>query len=651
MRRPTAHQYAADGRQLKGLNVSPVGHFGYQFVAYVKVGVRFSAGHVIKMVEQAFAASFFGDPIMSARVKTYLALLPGQILFALAWLFAAFGGGAMTAPSFLKNPDALVRLERIRQWLEGGDWFAPQLARVGAVDHLVLHWTRPLDVVVAPFALMAEPFFAMSDAVLYAGVWVSLPLGLVTLSLAARLVRVCGATSNAALSLAAVFLALLPLFHLAFRPQMWPDHHGLQVLLCVAAVLLAHRVLAFQRVHAAWTLGGVQALALWVSPESLVLVAGLNASFALLWIFHGDKQVPRLALHVAGGLALGLVFALVVEYGSLNVGGALDRLSLFSLGFAAVVAVVWARIFFTQSRFTTPPGRGTSAAASAVLAGALLLVVFPDAVHGPMAATDPWFLNTWAAVYSDGFSLPLSGALILLGVALGSGGWLAHHLKQARLGALLLVPLVMGFGVLGIVSSARWVIYGEVLATALIVSAFAFAWARLATYEGLKASLLRVLAPALLMGLALVDVAAIALDDGKTDPMRRTAKAACDLDGAIAQLNHVAHARGPLLVIAHANMSPAVLYFTPHRVSAVPIHPDALAVHKSVDLLRSTRTNLDFAGAAFVFCPADLAVGVYGDAQGSLYKRLTRGEAVPGLEPLKDGAKPSNALHIFTSTR
>lgn len=588
---------------------------------------------------------------MPAPMRTYLAILPGQILFTLAWLFAALNGGAMTAPSFFKNPDALVRLERIRQWLEGGDWFAPQLARVGAVDHLVLHWTRPLDLLVAPFALMAQPFVGLSDAVLYAGVWVSLPFGLVALSLAARLVQVCGVTSKAALSLAAIFLALLPLFHLAFRPQMWPDHHGLMVLLCILAVLLAHRMVALQSMRAAWALGGVLALALWVSPESLVLLVGLNASFALLWIFQSDQQVPRLAAHTAGALLLGLVLALAAEYRSLNVGSALDRLSLFSLGVAVAVAVIWVRISLTQQRFTTPLGRGISAAASAVLAAALVLVVFPDALHGPMAATDPWFLNTWAAVYSDGFSLPLSGALILALVAVISGAWLAFHHKESRLGTVLQGPLVVGFSVLGLVSSARWVIYGEVLSTALIVSAFAFVWVQLTSLEGLKGALLRVLSPALLIGLAMVDLVVISFEDGKTDPSRRAAKATCDLDAAVVQLNHLALERGPLLLVAHANMTPALLYFTPHRVSAVPIHPDAKAVHDSVNLLRSTRPSMELPGTALVLCPADLAVGVYGDAPESLHVRLTSGKTVPGLKPLTDAVSPSNGLQIFTSTR
>lgn len=497
---------------------------------------------------------------MRSRMKTLLALLPGYIVFALAWLYAALGGGAMAAPSFFQNPDALVRLERIRQWLDGGDWFASHLARVGAVDHLVLHWTRPLDVLVATLALALKPFVGLTDAVLYAGVWASLPMGLVALSLGAHLVRVCGVKSLGSLGLAAVFLALSAFLHLAFRPQMWPDHHGLMIVLCFAAVLLAHRMLAQHNVRAAWALGGVQALALWVSPESLVLVGGLNASYAVLWILRGEVFVVRLAVHAAGALSLGLVFALLIEYGAFNAGGALDRLSTFSFAIAFVLGAVWLAVMITRSRFTTALRRGVSGAAFAGLGVWLLVTMNPNALRGPMAATDPWFLNTWAAVYSDGFSMPVWGALVLSLVALAGGAVLAFHREEARLGYVLLAPLVLVFGGLGVMSSARWVIYGEGLDTALIVAAFGLLWSRLAVLLGVQGSALRVLAPVVLMALALIDVAAISVDDGKIDAARRTAKKACNLDAAIAQLNRIAADRGPMFVVAHANMTPAILY-------------------------------------------------------------------------------------------
>ena len=164
------------------------------------------------------------------------------------------------------------------------------------------------------------------------------------------------------------------------------------------------------------------------------------------------------------------------------------------------------------------------------------------------------------------------------------------------------------------------------------------------------------LAPALLIALATVDFVTLSMDEGKTDIRRRIAKDSCNLDAAIATLNHLAKVQGPMLVVAHANMTPAVLYFTLHRVSAVPIHPAAAAVHLSVELLRSTRQTMDTSGTAFVICPADLAAGVYGIEANSLHARLAGGQAVPGLKslglnPLAGGANGTNGIKIFTSTR
>ena len=131
-------------------------------------------------------------PALSPRLLRLLALLPAFCVLSYVWVAVALAGGSVLAPQFIENPDALVRLERIYQLMTDGGWFERVLARVGSQDHLVLHWSRPLDSAVVPVAWLLSFFTPLHTAVLLAGVAVSLPFGWLALGFAARLPAIAG---------------------------------------------------------------------------------------------------------------------------------------------------------------------------------------------------------------------------------------------------------------------------------------------------------------------------------------------------------------------------------------------------------------------------------------------------------------------------
>ncbi len=573
---------------------------------------------------------------MRLNPKYYLTLSPGLILFTVLWLRSLLSSTPLSTPGFINNPDAYVRLEHIRQWLESGDWFHRVLSRVGTEDHVILHWTRPLDILYAPFMWL-------TDNVLYTGVWLSLPLGLVALIIASRLVSIDGERRLSVIGLGTLFIAALPYFLFTYIPQGAPDHHGLMMVLFIASILLAYRLINDAPTAPAWGLGLVQGIALWTSSESLVAIATIHVSLGIAWMIYGTHQLPRLAAQASISLTLTITVALIIEYGFEPPISALDRLSLFSLAIAFAVLIVWGLIRISQTRLITPALRAMGAMVFGIAILCVLIILNPNTVDGPMSGTDTWFLNTWITVYNDGFSLPAIGGVIICITALSLGYWQRHTSHTW----LFLSPIIIVFCLLGWASSTRWMVYGEIASIPLILSGFVALWDKLADRPGIMAMIGRVFTPVILLGLASTDAIVLGLTTSQTEKASLSENQTCDIAPAITQLNTLYETHGQLMVLAHANITPAILFHTQHRVSAVPIHPNAKAVRASVDTLISTKSEFNLKRHAIVVCQAELASGVYGTDPSSLHMRLLSGDKVSGLTPI---SKNAGGYAIYLST-
>lgn len=607
---------------------------------------------------------------MTPRLKRLLAMAPGLLILTTVWLLTGLDAGFPLNPDFIENPDALVRLERIYQMMTDGGWFNPVLARVGPSDHLVLHWTRPLDMIVAPVAWLLSAFMPLHTAVLIGGMAVSLPLGWLALCLAARLPAFAGEHRPLLWGLCAIFLALLPYFEFVFIPAGWPDHHGLLLLVFILTLVSGHRALRTGAALDAGALGAALALGVWISPEALSFVIILQAGLGMVWVFDLNPGVARQAFRAAGAYGVALALALGLEYGSQIPGMALDRLSYFSLVTAGALIALWGAVIFFHSRrpHASAPVRAIFGLAVGAVAVAGILILAPHAVHGPMADADPWFVTVWTGTFRDGFNLNPYGGLMVCIVALGAAVVLLRRGGEARLATALLLPALFLFAVLAVASSWRWVIYSEICAAALIIAAFGHLFDRLAPREGTVWMFARTASILAMVGLAAVDGAisrykpsranesfadAGTASSASTDMTRQsvaktsffTAHAKvhiveriCNENGVVDALNAMERRHGPQLILAHANAAPALLFHTKHRVLSVPIHPDAAAVHESVGVLLSTKADIarDIKADLVVVCPVGHEHIAYDADPASLHARLSRGDSVPGLSPTPD---------------
>ncbi|MDG2480698.1 MAG: hypothetical protein P8Q36_07500, partial [Alphaproteobacteria bacterium] len=106
---------------------------------------------------------------MSRLPEPFLAALLVAIMHALVLVL----GEPAALEGRLPDSDCYARLMRIEALLLGGGWYDGLLPLLNAPDGLVMHWTRPFDLVVILVALPLMVFLPLGDALLWAGVFVS----------------------------------------------------------------------------------------------------------------------------------------------------------------------------------------------------------------------------------------------------------------------------------------------------------------------------------------------------------------------------------------------------------------------------------------------------------------------------------------------
>ncbi|MDH3335832.1 MAG: hypothetical protein OEL50_04230, partial [Rhodospirillaceae bacterium] len=429
-----------------------------------------------------------------------------ELIFISAWSYLMFfSPESLRLNNVLEiNVDAYVRLEKIYQWLDGGGWFFKILSRVGVEDHLVLHWTRPLDVLIAPLALLLKPFYGLHDAVYIAGPMMSLPVGIIFYAMASRLALICGQRRYDSMQFSAIFVLLVPHFLFVLTHRNWPDHHGLLLLLFLASLLLASRMIEGGK-HAIWMLGLVLALGVWVSVEAMFALLSINIGLGLLWVTGLVKNTAKTSLLASLATLGGIAFSLLAEFATLFPGMALDRISTFSLLGAGAISFIWLVAYIGDRRFAHPFVRALIGAISAIVAGTLLFIIRPEVIHGPMADADKWFVEVWGGIYGDGFYLVALGVNFIIAGGIISSVWLGTKDKKSLIAGILFMPAMLIYAGFFNANSERWAVYAEIIAIIFIIPAFFRIYDYLKSKPGIVSSVFPAIGVVVLFSLAGAD--------------------------------------------------------------------------------------------------------------------------------------------------
>ncbi|MBF0248887.1 MAG: hypothetical protein HQL36_12610, partial [Alphaproteobacteria bacterium] len=349
-----------------------------------------------------------------------------------------FGGdGRALLGEWFADPDAYMRMVRVRDWLSGGDWYANLSVRSNWPYGDTLHWTRPLDIGIAALAAPLWPFLGGHAALYVAGV-VASPVFYV-LTIWVLLWGTRSLLDPRGRVVLVVLFAFQPITHYYFVAAR-PDHHSLILLVFAAVVaLLARHVHDPNATPRAPALAGaVAAFGLWVSIETLTIELLALALLGLLWIARGEERWLRaLALFSKAG-ALCLLPALMIERPPAEWLGSedYDRLSTVHAVLLALIAMGVEGLWRNRARIKeSSTARLAWSGAAAGLATVLLAGLYPGFFKGPFgAAMDPRLDGLWLTRVKEFHSLATLDAdtAITAVMVLGPMIWVGIWIRSVR---------------------------------------------------------------------------------------------------------------------------------------------------------------------------------------------------------------------------
>lgn len=347
--------------------------------------------------------------------------------------------------------DDMMRLQQVRDLLDGQAWFDVDQARLLTPEGGEMHWSRLPDLFIAGIILILRPFLGQSLAEMLAlGVWPLVLLGSVLISLSLIMRRL-------GIGLAGQLIGLFSFATSAAIFNFWPgriDHHGFVLALVLAglAALLSKSMSGRSGVILAFCLSA----ALTIAIEALPYVAGLIAIVGLFWIVRGHREGVRLAMFGVSILTFSTLF-LVLDAPGLGPARAVCDAYGLSHWLALAFGGAWlALLGAAGGGLDTWPKR----LAAGLLAGGLTLALFvavnPACLGDPYAAVPDSVRESWLNAVAEARSLSylleaepdrVIAVFGFLGVSVGATVWLIlrapAHNRLGRIGFALLLGLAI----------------------------------------------------------------------------------------------------------------------------------------------------------------------------------------------------------------
>lgn len=377
-------------------------------------------------------------PTVTARATRLGDAIRATLLAAMLSIVWTIAGWDQLQYLTLPDTDDMMRLAQVRDWLAGqafNDWTQYRLAPpLGAP----MHWSRINDFGLAAIILAATPVLGRASAELLAVLLYPAALFAAYLFLTARTGRALwgGGAAIVALVLAAIAFPATGLF----RPGRI-DHHGLQIVLSLAAVLPLVQRPSRRR---GLTAGAAVAASMAVGLESVPLVAGLLAALFGLWVRSGTAERNRL-LGFAVGLGSVTAVLLAVARPTLWSTAWCDAFTPASSSAALSASALFASLALATPRLSGWRERLVLGSVAGVGTLAAIAGLYPTCLTGPYGPTDPFVRRAFidnvveAAGLLRGSPADAIGSAGLMVAAVAAGVWLAWHRppRAARLAPVL----------------------------------------------------------------------------------------------------------------------------------------------------------------------------------------------------------------------
>lgn len=336
----------------------------------------------------------------------------------LQWGFYCFKLNTSLKGAELIDTDTYMRLVRVEQLVETGDWYDSTIYRNNYPYGDTLHWTRPLDVLLIAGGAPLIPWLGLKDALLKFGIVFSPIIGI--FSLLALIWTTKPVMSKKTQNLLLLIFIAQPLLFQIFMFGR-PDHHSLLVLLFILLVgSLTHMFTKTNWEKYSILAGFFAAISTWISTEAIFSVIMVYLALVFLWVLNKEKYTLMLREFSFSLLIFTSLFLLIerpvtdfisaVEY---------DKISIVYV-FVYFTGAVYS-LFLSRINSKNTKTRLMWAIILLIPAAAAIWLVYPLFFHGPMVLVNPDIVPIWLSKVSEVQPLHRSGYYFLV-TYLGSAG-------------------------------------------------------------------------------------------------------------------------------------------------------------------------------------------------------------------------------------
>jgi hypothetical protein len=359
----------------------------------------------------------------------------------------------------LPEPDDMVRLAQIRDWLDGQAFGDLAQARLGPPGGTALHGSRLPDLVPALIISLLSPLMGVTRAEIAAVIFWPELLFFLHLMLIGGLARRLGGGVAAAMAIAALAFPAIALF----APGRI-DHHALQLVLVEAMLvgLVSGRLLLA---------GAAAGLSLAVGAEAAPVIL-----IAMLWLAVNWVRTSRPVAGFGSGLLIVTLAAFALLRPQVWPSGLCDGFTPPMFALMLMAAGSWLVLAGLAPRLPDLRWRG----GAAVLLGTLVLaagwLVAPSCFGSPYGASDPLIDRVWPEQVGEYGGLLRQGPGTLLAwlglplAGLAAALWLSWRQRSA---AVLLLSAVIAVALLASFIQLRTLWFTAALGAPLLALAIA----------------------------------------------------------------------------------------------------------------------------------------------------------------------------------
>jgi hypothetical protein len=577
-------------------------------------------------------------------------------------------GVSPIADHALIDPDSYMRLVRIRELWQTGDWFDTVIARANAPYGDALHWTRLFDGFLLLGVFVLKPFLGFEEALYWSGA-VASPL---LLLLTAVVIGWAGAPllRRQDRFFAMAFLLLQPAV-LVYGMIGRADHHALQLLLFALHLGFVLRLLINPLgVGAMIGAGLTLALGFWVSTEFLLSFGLLLVVFGVLWLQNERWAVPASIYCITFAVALGGAIAVerpFADWFTIS----FDRISIVHLTLAILSVAAWTLLAtFARTVWARRPSqRALLALAVGATALGLMYGLFPRFFGGPMVDVDPRLFPLWMDNVGELRPILLdnqdnvSRVIFYIGPAFLTLPYLAVMTisrigePESRLYGVLFLASVLLVGLaMQHVRFAPLVELTFAIPLADILSRFRN-WAGRLVQRPLSDVLRTVISGAMLIGFLVTGSVVGATPEQNNTLVRRDRCPLADLSALLNDPAGLGDRRR--IIVAMIDHGPELLYHTGHAVIATPYHRNRdgiVDVHRIMTDPEEavSRGLIDRRGAdLLMICPNGPENLTYGEAaeKSSLFSRLLTNNPPRWLVPVSLPEDLAKSVKLYRVAR